>query len=440
VRCTLCVHRVCSATATVTTSARDGRVATIWAIAVSQLCFAEELTDCTLEETLCVDVDCEEGVCEVDDSCDGEYCTVYGGSDYSGSGAPFAFTDQYCEQRGLGSNESRYHCRFQNEFMAPSPTAEMGCNDLWIDDGAVCDDSCRADECSFDGDDCAEGTLCLPDSFCFSHSWLYRTHFPSLSGESISTLCGEIVPGWPDLVELMAQKEQECTELFPRFDFNDDDHINFRESIPLVAFIAGNHRLSWEDKWYRKYNQINCSECVGMEIYDFYHEKCSADSGENPMVAPSPTAGVGCLDWWIGDGHCDDECRVAGCAEDEGDCVEGTLCATDFCTAYWSQYLDGFAVPSVAGANVSYLCAERVGGDAELLHLISTRTKQECDALFPRFDFNDDDHINFREFIPLMNFLNGDYALSWEDDWYHKYNQINCSDCVGVGIYDYYHG
>lgn len=73
----------------------------------SQLCFAAELTNCTLNETLCVDVDCEEGVCEVDDSCSGKYCKVYAANDYEGSGTPFAFTDSICEARGPAS-ESRY--------------------------------------------------------------------------------------------------------------------------------------------------------------------------------------------------------------------------------------------------------------------------------------------------------------------------------------------
>ena len=38
----------------------------------------------------------------------------------------------------------------------------------------------------------------------------------------------------------------------------DTGFINFREFIPLMSFISGNHRLSGDDRWYRKYNQVLC--------------------------------------------------------------------------------------------------------------------------------------------------------------------------------------
>ena len=129
-----------------------------------------------------------------------------------------------------------------------------------------------------------------------------------------------------------------------------------------------------------------------MDIYNYYHEKCSAESVGSTFVAPSgyPTAGGGCANWWIGDSICDDECRSEECEFDGGDCAEGNLCGTDFCASYFSEYLDRFAIPSVAGANIRYLCDDIVADDAELLYMVSTRTKQECNELFPRFDFNKD--------------------------------------------------
>ena len=142
--------------------------------------------------------------------------------------------------------QNSYHCRFQNEFVAPSPTAgilstktngfstklevnsaflDMGCYDGWINDN-VCDDVCRSEECEFDGDDCAEGNLCHSDSFCFGQIWMYRTFFSSLTGESIVYFCEELLPTFPYLEELLymvsTRTKQECNELFPRFDFNKD--------------------------------------------------------------------------------------------------------------------------------------------------------------------------------------------------------------------------
>ena len=51
------------------------------------------------------------------------------------------------------------------------------------------------------------------------------------------------------------------------------------------------------------------------------------------------------------------------------------------------------------------------------------------------FDLNDDDAINFREWVPLLSYLYGTHAIT-DREWF----TLNCSDCVGMEHWNPYHG
>merc|ERR1712053_27133 len=107
----------------------------------------------------------------------------------------------------------------------------------------LCDDTCRTEGCHDDGGDCDEG-----------NKW-NATYF-----------CDDIWPVMLDILGPSVAPVMNCSGYVNKYDYSGDDHLNFRELVPLgydalydeMFFFAGNSRGP----------QVNCSECWGMENWN----------------------------------------------------------------------------------------------------------------------------------------------------------------------------
>ena len=126
---------------------------------------------------------------------------------------------------------------------------------------------------------------------------------------------------------------------------------------------------------------------------------------------------------WIGDGYCDDSCRVSECGYDASDCEDS--CDDGFCSKVqlaWNFLSDGdYKV------NTSQLCANKWD---TLMTALDEYPPNSCSVHFNLTDFNGDGFTNFRELIPVAYMLTN----NWTPDM--KSSQLNCSECVGMDSYN----
>ena len=231
-----------------------------------QLCFAEELTNCTLDKIF--DDKC-------DQECDNEYCSKYPwGGNFDPIQAELVESSE-CDIIDINKSTVNSSCSTLSiyspyidanvpEYANQAPV----CAPDWVGDG-FCDDACRIDECLQDNEDCNEGCV---DDYCSNvyYLWLY---LQSILGNEYkfnhSIVCKEIIPLYGDILDGVEDQENlynmsgnGCSDLLDTYDFNDDGYINFRESIPLL--IDGVDGTSKSEKS----NQVNCSVCIGMQYYN----------------------------------------------------------------------------------------------------------------------------------------------------------------------------
>ena len=126
-------------------------------------------------------------------------------------------------------------------------------------------------------------------------------------------------------------------------------------------------------------------------------------------------------------GVCDDVCRTEQCSFDGADCLKqemcgkGTLCLQML--QVWELFLPGQYVMDQATlcGTVYPLAVESAGYTGG----------GSCNQLFLTHDYNQDSHINFREFVAI--------AGSVFDTNQEKWAQANCSQCIGVENYNLYY-
>ncbi len=130
-----------------------------------------------------------------------------------------------------------------------------------------------------------------------------------------------------------------------------------------------------------------------------------------------------CQDWWIGDGYCDDSCRVDECLNDLNDCNLG--CQDDICLQVYQAWLY-FAGTTTYNVNRTIACRDWW---PVAVSFLGVNASINCNQLVINADFNQDEYINFREFIMIgVQFV--------DPQWEQKSTQINCSSCVGMEHYN----
>ena len=90
-----------------------------------------------------------------------------------------------------------------------------------------CGYSCRTEECSFDEMDCDEDNMCSAETECYLYALGWKTFVPVQEGMNITYICTDLMPtiiaaGYEQRDDLV------CEDFVPLFDYNDDQHINFR--------------------------------------------------------------------------------------------------------------------------------------------------------------------------------------------------------------------
>eukprot|EP01084_Bolivina_argentea_P266775 452639_1 len=102
---------------------------------------------------------------------------------------------------------------------------------------------------------------------------------------------------------------------------------------------------------------------------------------------------------WVADGYCDDACRTDECENDKGDCDSG--CVDDSCNLMLNAWT------TVAGRNDVYLLSIEEICDIwpALVIFFDINPKINCTGATERADKNNDEHINFREYMILANLI-----------------------------------
>jgi len=227
-----------------------------------QLCFAPELSSCSLD--LLGNPGC-------DDECWNEYCGYY---DIGGTFKEPPVVDlTHCSwpRSSNGSDAlNTLNCSDSvSIFLDPNiPTDRYFgvadepygvCQEEWIGDG-WCDDQCRTEECSDDGGDCANGEGCGAICSLMYSVWTFAFG-DGQYGVNHSYACSNL---W-DMAMALSQSSDDwtanCSESLDIVDFNNDSWINFREFAVLGTGTTTG--AIW------KYG-VNCSDCIGMENYNPY--------------------------------------------------------------------------------------------------------------------------------------------------------------------------
>ena len=121
------------------------------------------------------------------------------------------------------------------------------------------DDSCRVSDCGDDAGDCDPGNACNDGGVC-DILWRAWTLF-GVDRMNHSVLCESM---WPVLVDALGiLPKKSCEYNVVALDYNNDSHTTFREIIPFGYQWAAN-----TDSNSTKSQQVNCSECCGMYVYN----------------------------------------------------------------------------------------------------------------------------------------------------------------------------
>eukprot|EP01083_Nonionella_stella_P052304 138820_1 len=139
---------------------------------------------------------------------------------------------------------------------------------------------------------------------------------------------------------------------------------------------------------------------------------------------------IQCRLHYIGDGFCDDACRIEGCGYDEDDCSLG--CINDICSQIYIAW-QFFVSADTYLVSHTVVCEDWGPIAVELFGNEFNYTKEFCYQLTIITDHNHDGYMNFREFGHFGYILiEGNTRLS-------KPTQINCSTCVGMENYNVFH-
>ena len=211
---------------------------------------------------------------DCDEECDKEECMMYSSGDTN-----FDSVDYMSWGDGLYYAADYWHCPYNistDDYLAcnastaaesmyldpnvPEDSYNLCDGDSgWIGD-QLCDDSCRVDECGNDGGDCADGVMCAEETLCYT-VYTYWTVFATTPNVNHSYICGH---RWLLIQEAMGlEAPEECEYYMELYDYNGDEKMNFRETVPFVYSGVGRDFVETP-----RGPQINCSLCIGMDLYN----------------------------------------------------------------------------------------------------------------------------------------------------------------------------
>eukprot|EP01083_Nonionella_stella_P243035 847222_1 len=220
-----------------------------------QLCFAPELTNCSRQDW--------DFLQHCDEKCDNWYCAGYQfGSTFQ---IPM-FRSCVCDHLKCRAHfkTNVYNTSYEMCYLVSAVediqmfNGVEECGHAWRGDG-LCDDLCNIEECSYDGGDCPGDCI---GNMCNSvyQGWTFLAG-PGVYKMDHATACAEM---WSTAVALASQQgnlvEQNCSYALQNVDYNNDQHINFREFTALGYGLFGGSL--------NRATQINCSQCIGMEYYN----------------------------------------------------------------------------------------------------------------------------------------------------------------------------
>ena len=125
----------------------------------------------------------------------------------------------------------------------------------------VCDDSCRVEDCGMDGGDCHSMCSDLPCTI-FNQVWNYFADGYYAINHSYA--CQTMYPAV--LIYLGKESEHNCSQWIKTIDYDEDKHLNFRETVAFGTQIIN------DDESDLKAPQVNCSQCMEMEYYNYHVE------------------------------------------------------------------------------------------------------------------------------------------------------------------------
>ena len=269
------------------------------------------------------------------------------------------------------------------EFMCDENRESQFCIPRELGNGH-CDEACNVVGCHYDNGDCAQ--------LCFAEELTNCTYDMIFNDEC----------------------DQECINLYcSGYDWGS----NFEpEQGHLFEHITCKYNNS---DYYDKFRNINISQtCEKMSYYSPFVDR---------NVAWFEKGGPTCAGEWIGDGSCDDACRVDDCLNDNGDCELG--CIETDCNSIYSVWQ--LAQQMVGGEqykiNNSIACRD-VFPELEAILNVDSSVYGGCEGAVAEFDFNEDGYINFREWTAM--------AFDFFSTQEGKARQVNCSQCVQMEYYN----
>ena len=126
------------------------------------------------------------------------------------------------------------------------------------------DDTCRKSECGDDGSDCSEEQQCAEGGICRQIFRFWRFLGDGFKWNT-TYFCEE---KWPIFERIAGETVFGCEYYMAEFDYNGDDHMNYRE-LTVIGYNAmiNPYWYLWNRPDFRAPN-INCSSCYGMETYN----------------------------------------------------------------------------------------------------------------------------------------------------------------------------
>eukprot|EP01083_Nonionella_stella_P032660 89381_1 len=275
-----------------------------------------------------------------------------------------------------------------------SEVDDQFCSPRLVGDGK-CDDVCDNGSCQSDGGDCVQ--------LCFSTDCTYELYTNDVCDEECNNVyCWEYHHNYnpfesPKIIDGSGPDLFHCVY--------SDDSMGIHANTTQTTLTNSVYNLSCEESSQTMRTYID--------------------------LKPEHNLDLTCRSQWVGDSLCDDICRTDECFQDGGDCESGS-CTTTYCTIIHDAWLTLTAVPDgTHNVNISYFCgtihpyAVAVFG-VDLSEFRCDPEDKEYN--YYNYDWNNDTHVNFREFTYLAYWFAGGSSS--------RGKQINCSECVGMEYYN----
>eukprot|EP01083_Nonionella_stella_P076407 208187_1 len=266
-------------------------------------------------------------------------------------------------------------------------TATQFCSSRLMRDGK-CDYVCGTSDCYGDGGDCLQ--------LCFSP--LTNCTYDLYTNDVCDEACNN----------------NYCTNYYDeKFTQPRIAHVWDPVTGTVVALGPDNHhcKIHYERPWPSSNNSYNLT--------------CEASKSD--YIDLNPKDFSNCRRDWIGDDLCDDLCRTDECNQDDGDCDVGS-CTANVCKYIYDLWLL-FAPDRTYNINISYFC-NTIHPNAVAIFGTDLISGLSCErpSAFYTYDWNNDSHVNFREWTYVTYWFGG--------GWREKGKQLNCSECIGMEHYN----